>query len=237
MSGHSKWSTIKHKKALTDAKRGKVFSKLANLIALAAKKGSDPEMNPTLRLALEKAKQSGMPKENIERAVKKGSGDLGGINLEEIIYESYGPGGVGIIIEAITDNKNRTISEIRAVLNKLGGKMATTGSVSFMFEKKGLIQVDLGNNSSEELSLLAIDAGAEDIVDENNLLTIITDLNNFEKIKKLLAEKGFSVKSSEISIEPKQTINVEQDRQKVINLLETLDDLDDVVNISTNAEL
>ena len=238
MSGHSKWSTIKHKKALIDAKRGKAFSRLSALISIIAKHGNDPTMNPNLRLYIEKAKQVGMTKENIERAIKRGTGEFDGASLEEVTYEAYAPGGVGIIIEAITDNKNRAIAEIKSVLNKFGGKLAEHGSVNYQFKKQGVINVKKGKISNDEISLTAIDAGAKDIDESDDSIVIYTEPSNFEAIKKAIEELGVTIESAEISLEPKQTIAVEESKKEsVIKLLEALDDLDDVTNISANADI
>ena len=238
MSGHSKWSSIKHKKALTDAKKGKVFSRLSTFISIAAKHGGDPTMNPNLRLHIEKAKQAGMPKENIERAIKRGTGELGGAHLEEVFYEAYGPEGVGIIIEGVTDNKNRTVAEIKAVLNKYNGKLAETGAVSYLFEKKGVIVVSTENNDIDEVSLLAIDAGAEDIITDDEHLIMYTLPGELEKVKKNLEENHITIISAEITLEPKNTVQISDGKKESIGrLVELLDDLEDVTEISTNADV
>jgi len=238
MSGHSKWSSIKHKKALTDAKKGKVFSKLASLISIASKHGGDPAMNPNLRVYLDKARQAGMPKENIDRAIKRGTGELGGATLEEVVYEAYGPGGVGIIIEGVTDNRNRTVAEIKAVLNKYNGRLADTGAVSYQFDTKGIIVVDVRDASADEISLCAIDAGAQDVVEEDENIIVYTKPNELENTKKTLEDSGYSVQSAEVSLEPHTTVAITPDKSQTIEkLLNQLDDLDDVTSVSTNVQI
>lgn len=238
MSGHSKWSTIKHKKALTDAKKGKAFSRLSALISIAAKTGGDPTMNPNLRVHLDKARQSGLPKDNIERAIKRGTGELGGASLEEVIYEMYGPGGIGIIVESVTDNKNRTVAEIKAVLNKYNAKLAESGSVNYLFDKQGIITVNKNEKSTDDIELLAIDAGAEDFVEEDGQVIIYTNPTDLENTKKQLKTNGLIIESAEVSLVPKATVPVEESRKEgIMKLLDALDDLDDVTNISTNAEI
>lgn len=238
MSGHSKWSTIKHKKALTDAKKGKVFSRLSALISVTAKTGGDPAMNPNLRVHLDKARQAGMPKDNVDRAIKRGTGELGGATLEEITYEAYGPGGVGIIIEGVTDNKNRTVAEIKAVLNKYNAKLAEPGSVNYLFDKQGIIIVTKNEKSTDDIELLAIDAGAADFVEEAGQVIIYTNPADIENTKKQLETDGLTIESAEISLVPKATVPVEDGKKEgIMKLLDALDDLDDVTNISTNAEI
>lgn len=238
MSGHSKWSTIKHKKALTDAKKGKMFSRLSALISIAAKNGGDPTMNPNLRVYLDKARQAGMPKDNVDRAIKRGTGELGGVVLDEVTYEVYGPGGVGIIIEAVTDNKNRTVAEIKAILNKFNGKLAETGSVNYLFNKRGIIIIQKEDKSSDDIELTAIDAGAEDFAEEDGQVLIYTNPANLENAKKQLETNGLIIESAEISLTPKATVPVEESKKEgIMKLLDAMDDLDDVTNISTNAEI
>lgn len=238
MSGHSKWSSIKHKKALTDAKKGKVFSKIASLISIAAKTGGDPAMNPNLRVYLDKARQAGMPKDNIDRAIKRGTGELGGAMLEEVMYEVYGPGGVGIIVEGVTDNKNRTVADIKAVLNKYNGKLAQSGAVSYQFQKKGVIVVESTGAQQDEISLVAIDAGADDVIEEDGQVIIYTDPTAVDATKKMLEASGYTVQSAEISLEPQSTMPLDPEKTQTFEkLLDALDDLDDVTNVSTNAEI
>jgi len=242
MSGHSKWSQIKYKKSITDAKRGKIFSKLSREISVAAReKGGDPQTNPKLRLAIEKAKEFNLPKENIERAIKRGTGELKGGILEEVIYEAYGPGGIALIIEGITDNKNRTLSEIKNILSTHNGKLAGGGSVSYLFEKKGCIIIDLklqieDLKNKEKLELEAIEAGAEDLKWRNDILEIYTKLEDLEKIKKSLQDKNIIIESSSIDWVPKVEIELKDQKTKeqLNKLFEALDENDDVQEIYSN---
>ncbi|MBI4709317.1 MAG: YebC/PmpR family DNA-binding transcriptional regulator [Candidatus Portnoybacteria bacterium] len=243
MSGHSKWSQIKHKKALTDAKKSKVFSKLARLISVAARqKGGDQNTNPQLRIIAEKARSLNMPNENIERAIKRGTGEIEGGKIEEITLEAYGPEGIALIIEAVTDNKNRTISEIKFLLSQHGGKMAEIGSVNWLFEKKGVIYVDSTNESNnqkgkEELELTAIEAGAQDLKwSDETMLEIYTRLEDFEKTKEEIGLKNIKIESSAPESVPKSEIKVENEKSKeqIKKLLEALDENDDVNEIYSN---
>jgi YebC/PmpR family DNA-binding regulatory protein len=244
MAGHSKWAQIKHKKAITDARKGKLFSKISAQTSVAAKGGGDPAMNPTLRDMIEAARAAGMTKENVERAIKRGTGELSGAELESVRYEAYGPGGTGFVIDAITDNKNRTISEIRSTLNKFGGKLADTGSVMFQFEPKGVITLNLLQLTTvgrqvEEIELLAIDAGAEDIDEGDEVMIIYTKPTELYQIDKALKSQNIPVESSALSLEPKTTIQIIdlETAKKVIQLAQALDDFDDVANVSTNFEI
>jgi YebC/PmpR family DNA-binding regulatory protein len=237
MSGHSKWASIKHKKAITDAKKSQVFSKIGSLISVAARKGGDPTLNPNLRLMLEKARAAGMPKDNVERAIKRGTGELGGAALEEIIYEAYGPGGIGILIEVVTDNRNRIVGEIRALLNKYNGKMAETGSVSYQFSKKGVILISK-ESIDEEQMLQIIDAGAIDVVESDENAIVYTDPNTIEKVKKNIEDLGLPIESAEVAFEPQSTIPIDPNNStQALSLLEGLDNLDDVITVSSNVEL
>lgn len=242
MSGHSKWAQIKHKKAITDARKGKLFSKISAQISVAAKKGGDPTMNPTLRDMIETARAAGMPNENVERAIKRGAGELGGAQLEETRYEAYGPGGTAFVIDVITDNKNRAINDIRRTLNAFGGKLADSGSVLFHFEPKGVITVKNYQSriSKDELQLLAIDSGAQDIDDsDTEVTTIYTKPTELSKVIDALKNQNIPVESSELSLEPKTTINItDQDAaKKIIEVAHALDDLDDISSVSTNFEI
>ena len=235
MSGHSKWSTIKHQKAAKDAKKGAVFTKVVNLITLATSSGgNDPETNFKLRLALEKAKDAGMPKDNIDRAIKKGMGELEDTKIEERIFEAYGPDGIALIISTITDNANRTISEIRNVLTKHDGKMAESGAVMYQFKKRGIIYIEIKKDQKEQGELDAIDTDAEDVNEtEAGILKIKTTPSNMENAKKALEKKGYKTKRAEITLVPTNPIKV-KDRQKVENLINDLTSLDDVTDISSN---
>jgi YebC/PmpR family DNA-binding regulatory protein len=198
MSGHNKWSTIKHKKGAADAKRGKIFTKLIKEISIAAKiGGSDPGGNPRLRTAIDKAKAENMPKDNIERAIKKGAGEMEGVNYEETTYEGYGPGGVAVLVEVMTDNRNRTVSDVRSIFSKCNGNMGESGCVSWMFDKKGLI-VFSKDTDFEKLFEAALEAGAEDVADEEDQIEVMTDPANFIEVREILEDAGFKYDSAEV---------------------------------------
>lgn len=238
MAGHSKWAQIKHKKAVKDARRGKLFSKLIREITVAARLGGgDPDSNPRLRAAIEKAKSYNMPAENIERAIKKGTGELeGGGHYEELIFEGYAPGGVAVLIEALTDNRNRTAAEIRHVFTKHGGSPAEAGAVAWQFQKKGLIVVP-GDVEEELVMEAAIEGGAEDVKKEENY-EIITQPEDFAATKKALEERGITVTMAEITMMPTTTVRVEgETARKVMRLIEELEDLDDVQNVYSNFDV
>ncbi|WP_141603884.1 YebC/PmpR family DNA-binding transcriptional regulator [Terrilactibacillus laevilacticus] len=239
MSGHSKWKTIQHKKNAKDAKRGKIFMKLAKDIFLAAKTGGgDPEMNASLRLAVEKAKAANMPNDNISRAIKKATGNLDGVTYEEITYEGYGPGGVAVIVEVLTDNKNRSASEIRHAFSKNGGNLGETGCVGFMFEKKGVITILASEDiDEEELMLDAIDAGADELETEEEGFVILTSPEAFSDVKNALQEKGYAIEEAEISNIPQTTTSLSnEDQAKMNRLIDMLEDNDDVQDIYHNLE-
>lgn len=236
MSGHSKWSTIKHQKGAADAKRGKIFSKLANDIAIAAREGGgNSEFNNRLRLAIASAKAANMPKDNIDRAIKRGTGEGGGARIEEVLFEGYGPGGVAIMVAAVTDNRNRTSSDVRAHFTKHGGHLGGSGAVSYLFDKKGLIH---SANYSDELELAAIDALALDTQKIGDGFEVTTNPTDLYKVKDALAQAGASVESAALIWIPKTTVafqTAEQEKQ-ALNLLHALDDLDDVTEVASNAE-
>lgn len=233
MSGHSKWATTKRQKAVVDAKRGALFTKIANQIAIAARAGTDPSMNPSLAMMLEKARQANMPKVNIERAIARVA-DKSAAALIEETYEGYGPGGVGIIIEVATDNKNRTMPDVRNALSKNGGRMADPGSVMFQFARKGFIEV---SEKGEEAMMSALDAGAEDVEEGEEGLEIITAASDLMKVRQSLLDAGLTVTTAELRYIPTSTIAVEGDNvAKLEKLLDALDDLDDVTAVHTNAE-
>lgn len=237
MSGHSKWHSIKHQKAAADAKRGAAFTKLANAVALAAKQGGgDPEMNFALRLAIQKAKAANMPAANIDRAIKRGTGQLAGEQIEEITYEGYGPGGVALIIETATDNRNRTGPDIRTALSKSGGRMADAGSVAFQFDRKGVIR--LQPEDLEAATLDAIEAGADDVEEDNGELVVYTVANQLNAVRVGLSEAGYEVKSAELAYVPKTTITVDEEKtaQQIMRLMDVLDDMDDVTAMHANFE-
>ena len=244
MSGHSHYSSIKHKKALEDQKRGKIFSKLSRMISVAAKEGTDPEMNPKLRQALNEAKSLNMPKENIERAIKKGTGELGEEKLEEVNYEGFGPAGTAIIIEGITDNKNRTLSEIKQILRKYGGKLAEAGSVKWLFERKGVITIKtkpkMSNVEKEELELKIIEAGAEDMDfhEIENTLDVYTKAEELEKIKKNLEIQGFEIESASLDWVSREQVEVPiEEKKKCEKLFEELSENDAVQDIYSNLKV
>ncbi len=233
MSGHSKWATTKHQKAATDKKRSNLFTKLANLISVAARSGGDPTMNFSLRLAIDKAKAANMPKENIDRAIKRGTGELGGQRVEEELYEVYGPSRTAILIEATTDNKNRAVAEIKTILNKAGSKLASSGSVAYLFLRKGVIKTS--GDRGEETELKIIDSGADDYEKIEGGYLVYTKMENLRLVSDALTNGGFEIESAELSWEPKDTVTLsEEESEKVIKLLESLDDLDDVSNVSSN---
>ncbi len=238
MSGHSKWSQIKHKKALTDAKKGKVFSKITRQITLAARaKGGDTETNPNLRMLVEKARSFNMPQDNIERAIKKGTGELEGVKFEEFLLEAFGPGGTAIIIEGTTDNKNRTVSEIKFLLSASGGKIATPGSVVWLFERLGTLRVARAGRQKDELELEAIEAGAQDLkwTDEENL-EIYTKTEGLENVRKNLEQKKITVAESSVDWAAKDEITISDQKAKehLEKLIEALDENDDVSEIYSN---
>jgi YebC/PmpR family DNA-binding regulatory protein len=238
MSGHSHWAGIKHKKAIVDAKRGKLFSKLGKIISVAAReKGGDPGMNPRLRLAMETAQKANMPKENVERAIKKGTGELEGAKLEEITLEIYGPDGVAILVTGITDNKNRTMSEIKRILTNHNAKLANEGGVKWMFAERGAIDVPELENSKkkEELELAAIDAGAEDFTWADGTLSLKTAPEKLESVKQALENLGVKIESATLEWAAKNPIDITQEkRAKLENLFEALDDYEDVQEIYSN---
>lgn len=236
MSGHSKWHSIKHKKGAADAKRGKIFTKMAAEIAIAAQDGADPAMNFKLRLAIQKAKAANVPAANIERAIAKGSGQGGGAKLEELLYEGYGPAGVAIMVKALSDNRNRTSPEVKSTFSKHGGTMGGQGSVSYLFEKKGVI-ICKPEADKDEMSLIAIEAGADDIDDTGDQLVVYTQPNKVEEVRDALGEDN--VESAEVKQEPSQTIVVDDEgkAKTLLNLMEALDDLDDVVEVTSNFDI
>ena len=235
MSGHSKWSTIKREKGAKDAKRGAVFTKIGNQIAIAARSGVDPFMNSALAMAIEKAKQANMPAANIQRAIDRVA-DKNAAVLEEVTYEGMGPGGIGIIIETATDNKNRTFPDVRNALTKNGGRIADAGSVMFQFQRKGVLTVPAGG---EDTLLTVLDAGAEDVVEEGDKLVVYTDQKDLANVLSALVVAGLEVQNAELQYVPTSSVTVEdpEQAQKVMKLLDALDDLDDVTNVHTNADI
>ena len=239
MSGHSKWSTIKRKKGAADAKRGKIFSRLAREITIAAKMGGgDPSANPRLRTVLMTARSQNMPKENVERAIKKGTGELPGVSYEEIRYEGYGPGGVALIIDVLTDNKNRAVGEVRHILTKHGGSLAENGAVMWNFEQKGSITVPMGDLSEDELFEKALEAGAEDVETDGETGIIKTAPNELHSVSQALQDMGLTVEEATLSMEPKTTVDVTgKAAGQVLRLMEALEDCDDVQNVFSNFDI
>lgn len=233
MSGHSKWSTIKRQKGAADAKRGAIFTKIGNQIAIAARSGTDPAINSTLAMVIEKAKAANMPNANIQRSIDRVK-DKSAAQVEEVTYEGYGPGGVGLIIEAATDNKNRTFPEVRNILTKNGGRIAEPGSVAFQFDRKGVITVA---GSGEDILLQVLDAGAEDAVEEEGEVIVYTSAKKLAKVRENIVASGLEVKDAGLEYVPKTTVDLDDDKkEKALRLLGLIDDLDDVVNVSSNAE-
>lgn len=239
MSGHSKWHTIKHKKGAADAKRGKLFTKIIKEITVAARMGGgDEESNPRLRTIVLKAKAANMPKDNIERAIKKGTGDLDGVDYVELSYEAYAPGGVGLLIEALTDNKNRTAADVRTILSKGGGSLAATGAVSYMFNRKGIIAYETENVDFDALFEAALEAGAEDVSEEGGIIEVITEPGDFADVLEALQAAGFTESSAEVAMVPENTVSLDADKTaKVLRLIERLEDNDDVQSVASNLDI
>ncbi|NIP37728.1 MAG: YebC/PmpR family DNA-binding transcriptional regulator [Candidatus Dadabacteria bacterium] len=239
MSGHSKWANIKHKKASVDAKRGKVFTKLIRELTVAARAGGgDPEANPRLRSAINTAKGQNMPNDTIDRAIKRGTGEAGAEELHELSYEGYGPGGTAVLVNAVTDNKNRTVSEVRKIFNKHGGNMGEAGCVAWMFEKKGRIAVSKSAINEEELMELALDAGADDVIDDEFEYAVLTEPNAFEDVKASLEQSGVKPESAEVTMIPQNIVKVEgKEAGQLLRLMESLEDSDDVQNVYSNFDI
>ena len=239
MSGHSKWHTIKHKKGALDAKRGKLFTKLIKEITVAARTGGgDPDSNARLRKAVLDAKGANMPNDTIDRAVKRGTGELEGVSYEEITYEGYGPGGVAIMVDSMTDNRNRTVAEIRHIFSKNGGNMGSSGSVSYLFDKKGYIVVDKTARSEDELFELVIEAGAEDLRDDEDNFEIITAPETFDAVLSAVKSAGVEPHVAEVEMIPQNYIKLEgQDAKQMLKLMESLEDHDDVQKVSANFDI
>jgi YebC/PmpR family DNA-binding regulatory protein len=240
MSGHSKWSTIKRKKGAIDAKRGKIFTRLIKEITVAARSGGgDPDGNPRLRSAIITAKTENMPKENIARAIKKGTGEIAGEVYEEILYEGYGPGGVAVLVDCMTDNRNRTVADIRHYFTKSNGNLGESGCVAWMFEKKGIILVDKATVAEETLMELALEAGAEDVVEEENEFQIQTAPDQFDQVRDALEKGGVKILDASVSRIPKTTVEVTEEKpaKALLKLLESLEDHDDVQNVNANFDI
>ncbi len=239
MSGHSKWSTIKRKKGAADAKRGQLFTKLAREISVAARSGlPDPDANFRLRLAVEKARSENMPKENIDRAIQRAAGAGSGDNFDEVYYEGYGPGGTALMIQAMTDNRNRTVGEVRAVLTRAGGTLGESGSVGWMFDHVGSITLSADGHDPDEIGLVAIDAGASDVLTEDGTVEITTEVQDLARVRDALIEAGFQVESADLTMQPKTVLTPEPDvAVKTIRLLERLEDLEDVQQVYSNLDV
>ena len=236
MAGHSKWANIKHRKARQDASRGKIWTKVIREITVAAKGGPDPNDNPRLRLALEKANSANMPKDTIKRAIEKGSGTGETGTLEEIIFEGYGPGGVAILVETMTDNRNRTVSDVRHAFSKFGGNLGTDGSVSYLFKKLGIIHINK-NYSEEKLMENVIESGAQDFTEEDDFFEVTTDPNEFNTVIDFFKKNGIEYINAELTLRADTLVDLDQDMsEKVLNIMEFMDDLDDVQEVHTNAE-
>jgi YebC/PmpR family DNA-binding regulatory protein len=240
MSGHSKWAQIKRQKGANDAKRGQIFTKLAREIAIAARQGGgDPDANFRLRLAVQRARSLNMPQENIQRAIQRatGSGE-DAQQLDEVTYEGYGPGGVAIFVEAVTDNRNRTVAEVRNVFTRNGGSLGENGSVAWLFEPRGIVAVSLDGHDADEVTLQAIDAGAVDVNQDGSMLEIYTELENLEPVRQVMEREGLAIETADRAFVPKTMISLDdQKATQVVRLIERLEDLDDVQNVSTNLDL
>jgi YebC/PmpR family DNA-binding regulatory protein len=236
MSGHSKWATIKHQKGVADARRGQLFTKLTREIIVAVKQsGGDAETNFRLRLAIQKAREANMPLDNIQRAIKRGSGETDGAALVEMVLEGYGPGGAAILVQALSDNRNRTVQEVRNLFTRSGGNMGESGCVAWLFEQKGLINIDADDKDPEELAMQAIDAGAEDVKIEGTSIEIYTKTNDYMQVRETLTQAGLEIESSEVTMIPKTTIDLdEKQAHQNLKLLNKLEELDDVQTVSSN---
>ena len=240
MSGHNKWSSIKHKKGAADARRGRVFTKLIKEITMAARMGAsgDPAANPRLRSAVLAAKSENMPKENIERAIKKGTGELEGVHYEESVYEGYGPGGVAVLVESLTDNRNRAVADIRHIFSKAGGNLGENGCVAWMFKKKGYIVIDKEGVDEEKLMETAINAGAEDVRDDEGSFEIITAVEDFETVKEAVDAASIACETAEVTMLPQTYADLEgREAEQMVRLMEALEDCEDVQKVYTNADI
>jgi YebC/PmpR family DNA-binding regulatory protein len=239
MSGHSKWATIKHKKGAADAKRGKLFSKLIKEITVAARfGGGDPAGNARLRTVLEKARAANMPSDNITRAIKRGTGELEGVSYDEINFEGYGPGGVAVLVETLTDNRNRTVAELRHLFTKMGGNLGEAGCVSWMFSKRGVLTFSKEKVDEETLMNIAVEAGADDIRDEEDLISVVTDPGNYDKVKTACESKGLKPIEASLQMVPQSTVKLDRTHaEKMLKLMDALEDHDDVQNVYANFDI
>jgi YebC/PmpR family DNA-binding regulatory protein len=238
MSGHSKWAQIKRSKGAADAKRGQLFTKLGREIAVAAREGADPDANARLRLAIQRARDSNMPMDNIERAVKRGAGAGEGANFQEVLYEGYGPKGVAVLVQAMTDNRNRAAAEIRSVFTRNGGNLGEAGSVRWLFDQKGVIAIEGAENDSDEIGLVAIDAGAEDVQVDDGFIEVYTEPAQLESVREALETEGTNVASSEVALVPKTTVELDESGAgQTFRLIDRLEELDDVQQVYSNLEV
>jgi len=238
MSGHSKWANIKRRKAAQDAKRGQLFTKLGREIEIAAREGPDPETNLKLRLVIEKARQANMPKENIERAIRRGAGLEKGAALEEITFEGYGPHGVAMLVHVLTDNRNRAVAEVRRTFTKYGGSLGETGCVAWLFEPKGYITLSVDDKDPEELAMIAIDAGADDVTVSDDMVEVYTTVEDFQWVKESLEQRGLKIETAEISMVPKSLVSLDEHKTfQNMNLIEALESLDDVTQVYSNLDI
>ncbi|MDQ7784383.1 MAG: YebC/PmpR family DNA-binding transcriptional regulator [Desulfomonilaceae bacterium] len=239
MSGHNKWSTIKHKKGAADAKRGKMFSKLIKEITIAARMGGgDPDGNPRLRTAVNAARTANMPKENIERAIKRGTGEIAGVSYEEIVYEGYGPGGAAVLVECLTDNKNRTVAEIRHIFDKYNGNLGESGCVAWMFDKKGVVEIAATGLDEDEVMEVALETGAQDVKLEGDTFEITTEPTDFEAVRSAVEEKGWKIELAEITMIPQNTVKLEGKKaEQMLKMMDVLDDHDDLQKVYANFDI
>lgn len=239
MAGHSKWAQIKRKKAANDAKRGQMFTKLIREITVAARTGGgNPDFNPRLRLAIDTARAANMPLENIERAIKRGTGELEGVDYEEVTYEGYGPGGVALIVETLTDNANRTVAEVRHVLSRHGGNLGTTGSVAWQFDRKGQIYIDASRYDEDATLMAVLEAGAEDMTREGDMYVVSTDVASFHAVQQALRAQGIEFEEAELAMVPRTTVPVSGlEAQRLLKLIDALEELDDVQKVHSNADI
>jgi YebC/PmpR family DNA-binding regulatory protein len=238
MAGHSKWANIKHRKGAQDAKRGKVFTKIIKELTVAARiSGGDPDANPRLRTAIDKAKQANMPKDNVDRAIKKGTGDLDGVNYEEGIFEGYGPGGIALIVEFLTDNRTRTVADVRHIFGKYGGNLGVSGSVAFLFDRKGLISFS-ADNDFDQVFEAALEAGAEDVKDEGDVYEVITDPADFIEVREAMTATGLQLETADVAMLPQNQIQLEgKPAETMLKLMDALEDNDDVQNVFANFDI
>ena len=238
MSGHSKWAQIKRQKGVADAKRGQLFTKLGRELTVAAREGADPTGNARLRMAIQRAREANMPHDTIDRAIKRGSGAGEGANYHEITYEGYGPGGAAVMVHAMTDNRNRAAAEIRSTFSRNGGNLGETGCVGWLFDSKGVISIDVNGNDPDDLALMAIDAGAEDVQVSDDIIEIYTDVADLEEVRTQLETGGIHIADASVSMIPKTTVDLdEKEAEQVFRLVERLEELDDVQNVYTNTEI